>query len=110
VEFIGDLALAPFRGREIDVGRINVKRAVWRLDNHDPSLRAVKMADNFFEITGCEFFHIMDGLYCNPQIRALYFIYRHRNSFLREEGMRHDAFSVLLREKTSIKSITIKMA
>jgi hypothetical protein len=50
----------------------------------------------------------MDAIYCNPHIRTLYFIYGHRNSFLREEGMRRDAFSVLLREKTSIKSVTIK--
>jgi hypothetical protein len=42
VEFIGDSTLDPFRGREIDVGRIDVKRAVWRLDNHDPSLRELR--------------------------------------------------------------------
>jgi hypothetical protein len=99
VEFIGDSTLAPFHGCEIDVGRIDVKRALWHLDNHDPSLRAVKMADNVFEIAGCEFFNVMDAIYCNPHIRALYFIYGHRNLFLREEGMRRDAYSVLLSEK-----------
>jgi hypothetical protein len=37
------------------------------------------MTDNFFEIAGCEFFDIMGAIYCNPHIRALYFIYGHRN-------------------------------
>jgi hypothetical protein len=66
------------------------------------------MVDNFFEITGCEFFDIMDAIYCNPHIRTLYFIYGFHNSFLREDSMRRNAFSVLLRKKTLIKSVTIK--
>jgi hypothetical protein len=61
-------------------------------------------------MAGCEFFDIMDAIYGKPHIRTLYFIYQHPNSFLWEEGMRRDAFSYLLRKKTSIKSITIKTA
>jgi hypothetical protein len=109
VEFIADWKLAGNCGRKIDEATINVDRAVWRLDNHNPSLRGVKMADNFFEIAGCEFFDIMDAIYCNPHIRTFYFIYGHHNLFLREEGMRRNAFSVLLSKKMSIKSITIEL-
>jgi hypothetical protein len=108
MKFIGDSAAN--RGRKIDEGTINVNRAVWRLDNHDPSLRAIKMADDFFEMAGCEFFDVMDAIYGNPHIGTLYFIYRQPNLFLWEDGMCRDAFSYLLREKTLIKSITIKMA
>jgi hypothetical protein len=110
VEFICDSTSAANHGREIDEGTIDVNRAVWRLNNHDPSLRAIKMPDDFFEMAGCEFFNVMDAIYGNLHIRTLYFIYGQPNLFLWEEGMRCDAFSVLLREKTLIKSITIKMA
>jgi hypothetical protein len=47
VEFIGDSTSAAFHGRKIDVGTIDINRAVWRLANHNPSLRAIKMGDNF---------------------------------------------------------------
>jgi hypothetical protein len=62
MEFIGDSTLAAYCGREIDEGTIDVDRAVWQLDNHNPSLRAIKMADDFFEMAGCEFFNIMDAI------------------------------------------------
>jgi hypothetical protein len=66
------------------------------------------MADDFFEMAGCEFFNVMDAIYRNPHIRTLYFIYGHPNLFLWEEDMRRNAFSVLLRKKMLIKSITIE--
>jgi hypothetical protein len=89
---------------------IDIQRAACQLDNYDPSLRAIKMADDFFIIGGGEFFDDMDAIYGNPHIRTLYFIYGHPNSFLWGEGMGRDAITVLLRQKTSIKNIRIKMA
>jgi hypothetical protein len=47
VEFIGDVNSTGICGREIDEATIDIDRAVWRLDNHDLSLRGVKMVDNF---------------------------------------------------------------
>jgi hypothetical protein len=97
-EFIGEPQNSPFYPRRMN------NRAVYRLDHHDPTLTEVS-----FHHMGAKsgFFDVMDAIYSNPHINHIHLKYLFPDSFLWGEDMARNALMVLLREKSSVKSITI---
>jgi ankyrin repeat protein len=85
---------------------------VCRLDYKDPTLRKIYLCDMYMidHPEGCKFLDDMDAIYCHPYVNHLHFkVYCNpEHSFMWREGsMGRNAVMFLLREKKSVKSITI---
>lgn len=92
---------------------IDIHKAMFRLEHHDPTLTSVVIGDCFYplDVPGrphSGIFDVLDAIYSHPHLKELIFAWDDANSFLWREGNGRDALITVLREKTSITRIEVR--